>query len=527
MGDLLTLLRETWRLAVADRANLASSAAAHLDLVVEALAIACLIAIPVGILATRSKPVERVAVGLANVLQTVPSLALLGFLLVVFHGAIGKPPALAALVIYSLLPILKNTILGLRSVDRGVIEAAEGMGMTGGQRLRLVELPLAVPVILGGVRVAAVAAVGMATIAAFIGAKGLGGFIQRGLSTRDARQILLGAIPAGLLALACDAALGELERTLDPKRARATIVRRALAIVAVLALLLAAAWGGLGEWREWRARADGKTITIGSKDGGEMILLGHMMADLVEAHTDLRVDRRMNLNGSLICFDALRSGGLDAYVEYTGTALTAILKKKPLRDPQAVRAIVRDALRDQGIRVLAPIGFENTFAMLMRRDQAERWKIRTLSDLRGHRSDIRPGAGPEFMNRLDGWSGLVAAYGLKFDAEPREMDRNLLYEALAQGTIDLAAGDSTDGRIAALDLVVLEDDRRYFPPYEAVPLVRDATIRRHPELAKALDRLSGTIDAATMRRLNFEIDGKKRRPEDVSREYLKEAGLIP
>ena len=527
MADLFTLLGETWRLAVQDRANLASSAAAHLDLVVEALFIACVIAISLGVLATRSKPVERLAVGLANVLQTVPSLALLGFLLVVFHGAIGKPPALAALVIYSLLPILKNTILGLRSVDRGVIEAAEGMGMTGGQRLRLVELPLAVPVILGGVRVAAVAAVGMATIAAFIGAKGLGGFIQRGLSTRDARQILLGAIPAAMLALACDAALGELERTLDPKRARASLGRRVVAVLAVLALLAAAAWGGFDEWRARTARADGTTITIGSKDGGEMILLGHMMADLVEAHTELKVDRRMNLNGSLICFDALRNGGLDAYVEYTGTALTAILKQPPRNDPGAVRRIVRDALREDGIRVLDPIGFENTFAMLMRRDQAERLGIRSLSDLRRHRSEIKPGAGPEFMNRPDGWAGLAAAYGLRFDAQPREMDRNLLYEALARGTIDLAAGDSTDGRIAALDLVALEDDRRYFPPYEAVPLAREATIGRHPEVAQAIARLAGKIDAATMRRLNYEIDGKKRRPEDVSREYLRGAGLIP
>jgi osmoprotectant transport system permease protein len=521
------LMADTWRLAVEDRADLASSAAAHLDLVVEALAIACLIAIPVGILASRSKPVERAAVGLANVLQTVPSLALLGFLLVLFHGAIGKPPALAALVIYALLPILKNTILGLRSVDRGVIEAAEGMGMTPVQRLRMVELPLAVPVILGGVRVAAVAAVGMATIAAFIGAKGLGGFIQRGLSTRDARQILLGAIPAGLLALACDAALGELERTLDPKRSRASFIRRSVAVLAVVALLLAAAWGGFDEWREQHAKSGGKTVTVGSKDGGEMILLGHMMADLIEAHTDLKVDRRMNLSGSLICFDALKSGGLDAYVEYTGTALTAILKHDPMKDPEAVRMLVRSDLAHDGIRVLDPIGFENTFAMMMRREQAERLGIRRLSDLSRHQSDIRPGAGPEFMNRPDGWRGLVAAYGLKFDARPREMDRNLLYEALARGTIDLAAGDSTDGRIAALDLVVLEDDRRFFPPYEAVPLVREDAIRRHPEIADALKRLSGKIDAATMRRLNYEIDGKKRRPEDVSREFLRGAKLIP
>ncbi len=165
--------------------------------------------------------------------------------------------------------------------------------------------------------------------------------------------------------------------------------------------------------------------------------------------------------------------------------------------------------------------------MLMRRDQAERLKIRRISDLRPFGQTIRPGAGPEFMNRPDGFAGLVRAYGLKFAQRPREMDRNLLYQALSRGTIDLAAGDSTDGRIAALDLVALEDDRRYFPPYEAVPLIRASTLQAHPEIEKALRPLLGKIDAATMRRLNYEIDGKKRDPAEVAREYLRASGLLP
>ncbi len=247
MHGFFALADETIRFAWNDRANLASFAAAHLDLVVESLGIASAIGVPLGIVASRSKRSEKIVVGAANILQTVPSLALLGFFLVLFQGTIGKPPALAALVIYALLPIIKNTVLGLQSVDRGVIEAATGMGMTSRQRLRLVELPLAVPVILGGVRVAAVASVGMATLASYIGAKGLGSYIQRGLSTRDLKVTLTGAIPAALLALACDAALGELERALDPKRDRSSRVRRGpCAILAVEALLLAAPWGGLG-----------------------------------------------------------------------------------------------------------------------------------------------------------------------------------------------------------------------------------------------------------------------------------------
>ena len=258
-----------------------------------------------------------------------------------------------------------------------------------------------------------------------------------------------------------------------------------------------------------------------------MIVLGHMLADLIEAHTPLAVDRRFNLGGTLVCFNALKRGGLDAYVEYTGTALTTILKQAPKNDPERVRLRVRAALRRDGIETLDPLGFENTFALLMRRDRAERLGIKTISDLRAHRDAIRPGFGPEFMNRPDGYPGLVRTYGLSFSHDPREMDRNLLYQAVARGTIDLAAGDSTDGRIAALDLVQLEDDRRSFPPYEAVPLVRGETLRRYPILRPTLDRLVGKISAETMRSLNHEVDAKRRDPAEVAREFLRARRLIP
>ena len=517
MNGLLDL---AWR----ERWPLLAATAAHLDLVVEALALAVLVGVPLGILATRSKGAERVVVGLANVLQTVPSLALLGFLLIVFGGQIGKPPARAALVVYALLPIIKNTILGLRSLAPGITEAALGLGMTAWQRLALVELPLAVPILLGGVRVATVASVGMATIAAAIGAKGLGGYIFRGVSLSDTRLILLGSIPAALLALACDAALGEIERALDPTRPRHSRGRAALAVAAIAVLLATAGWGWLGD-RPTRSGAP--TIVIGAKDGTEMIILGHMLADLAEARGGVVVDRRFNLGGTLVCYNALRRGGLDAYLEYTGTALTTILKEPPANDPTLVYARVRDELaRRDGVATLDPLGFENTFALLMRREQAERLGVRTISDLRDHLGEIRAGFGPEFMNRPDGYPGLVRAYGLDFAHPPREMDRNLLYRAVAGGSLDLAAGDSTDGRVGVLDLVPLEDDRRYFPPYEAVPLVREATLRRRPALRAVLNALAGKIDAPTMRRLNQEVDGKRRDPAEVAREFLRSSGLL-
>lgn len=512
-------------LAWSERGRLVESTAAHLDLVIEALVLAVLIGVPLGILAMRSRLAERVVVGLANVLQTVPSLALLGFLLIVFRGQIGKPPARAALVVYALLPIIKNTILGLRSIPRDVTEAALGLGMTAWQRLRIVELPLAVPILLGGVRVAMVASVGMATIAAAIGAKGLGSYIFRGVSLADSRLILLGSIPAALLALACDASLGEVEHALDPTRRRHSRFRARAASASIVALLGMAVWGW---WLDHENEASATTVVIGSKDGSEMIVLGHMLADLVEAHTGFKVDRRFNLGGTLVCYNALRQGGLDAYVEYTGTALTTILKDPPQNDPGRVLQRVRAVLADRDkIACLDPFGFENTFAILMRREQAESLGIRTISDLRRHTATIRPGFGPEFMNRPDGYPGLIKAYDLNFAIAPREMDRNLLYQAVAQGSLDLAAGDSTDGRISAFDLVSLKDDRRYFPPYEAVTLVRAETLQKDSRLRKTLDQLAGQIDAPTMRRLNQEVDVKRRDPAEVAREFLRSKRLVP
>jgi osmoprotectant transport system permease protein len=516
------MIRALWDLAWQQRWDLLAATAAHLDLVLEALIVAVVVGVPLGVVASRSRPLEKAVIAIANVLQTVPSLALLGFLLIVFRD-IGKGPARAALVVYALLPIIKNTLLGLRGIDRGVAEAALGMGMTPWQRLSWVELPLAVPSILGGVRIATVAAVGMATIAAAIGAKGLGGYIFRGVDLSDSRLILLGSIPAALLALACDAALGGIEHALDPTRPRPSRGRAFVSALVILSLVLLALWGA---FRDVRA-AGGQTIVIGSKNAGESILLGEMLAQLVEARTGLAAERRFGLGGN-VCYEALKHGGIDAYAEYTGTALTVILKEPPQYDPKRVLARIREVMtaRDD-VACLDPLGFENTFAILMRRPQAEQLHIKTISDLRAHESTLRAGFGYEFMSRADGYPGLVRAYGLNFATPPREMDRGLLYEAVASGNLDVAAGDSTDGRIAAFDLVQLTDDRRYFPPYEAVVLARGATLRAHPGLQDALNLLAGRLDAATMRHLNDEVDRRRRPPADVAREFLRSQGLLP
>jgi glycine betaine/choline ABC-type transport system substrate-binding protein len=266
-----------------------------------------------------------------------------------------------------------------------------------------------------------------------------------------------------------------------------------------------------------------RTIVVGSKNFTEQSLLGELVALRIEG-AGIPVDRKLYLGGTLVCHSALVAGQIDVYVEYTGTAFTAILKQAPLNDPAEVLRRTREAYRAQfGVEVLPPLGFDNTFAIIVRGEDARRLGLRSISDSAPHTPGWTAGFGPEFMERADGYRGLAAAYGLKLREAPRIMDLGLTYRALAERKVDLIAGDSTNGLITALDLAVLADDRRYFPPYEAVPLVRAETLRVHPPVRSALEGLAGTISNETMRRLNFEVDGRHRDAREVAAEFL--AGL--
>jgi osmoprotectant transport system substrate-binding protein len=268
------------------------------------------------------------------------------------------------------------------------------------------------------------------------------------------------------------------------------------------------------------------TIVVGSKNFTEQAILGEIVAQHLEARTKLRVERRFYLAGSYICQQALLSGRVDTYVEYTGTALTAILK-----DPvESDRAAVLDRVRREyasrfKLLVTEPLGFNNTFAIVIRGEDARRMGIRTLSEAAAYTPQWRPGFGFEFMERPDGYLGLARTYGLKFAASPRIMDLGLLYRALLELQVDLVAGNSTDGLIAARDLAILEDDKNYFPPYEAVPIVRRQTIERHPEVREALADLAGKISDEEMRKLNYAVDGERRDTAEVVRKFLRAKGL--
>lgn len=263
------------------------------------------------------------------------------------------------------------------------------------------------------------------------------------------------------------------------------------------------------------------SLTVGSKNFTEQLVLGELLAQYLGRFCALPIDRRFYLAGTYICHQALLAGRVDLYVEYTGTALVAILKEKPVSDHAAVFNSVKDLYsRRFGLEVLPSLGFDNTFAMVMRGADARRLRLKTLSDAAAVSSQLRLGVGYEFLERPDGFKGLAAKYNLKFAEAPRVMDLGLLYRALQNHQVDIVAGSNTDGLIAALDFVVLEDDQHYFPPYDAVPIVRRETLERHPEVAAALQKMSGRITADDMRRMNYAVDGEKKDAAVVVKGFL-------
>ena len=493
--------------------ELAGLLAQHIVLVAISTTVAVAIGVPLGIFASRRPRLSAPIVGIANIVQTIPSLAMFGFLLPLpLVGGVGARAAVVVLILYGLLPIVRTTIAGLNGIDPSIREAGLAMGMTARDLLRQVELPLALPSIVAGIRVAAVVGVGSATIAAAIGAGGLGEYIYRGLSMVDTTVILAGAIPAALLALAVDGGLLWLERQLSPRRRARS--RRAAAGIAGIVVAVTLLSAGV-----FASRSTG-AIVVGSKNFTEQIILGELLAQAIEREAGLKVERRLNLGGTLICDRALLTGDIDAYVEYTGTALTAIFHQPIASDSRAVYGKVRDLYARTGRTLLPPLGFSNTFAILIRGRDARSLGLKTIDDAAREAPHWQAGFGYEFLERPDGYPGLAKTYSLRFAGAPRVMDLTLSYRALATGQVDLIAGDTTAGLIRGLDLVQLEDNRGYFPPYDAAPVARAETLLRYPRIRVAIERLGGRISAPDMRAMNYAADVEHRDVREIAREFL-------
>ena len=502
----------------------------HLQLTVLAVSLAVLLGVPLGILILRIPRLAKPILGLTSVVQAVPSLALLGFL-IPFIG-IGSTPAIIMVVLYSLLPIVKNTYTGLSSIPGDTLESAKGIGLTDRQILSKIQLPLALPIIMAGIRISAVTAVGLMTISAFVGAGGLGYLVFAGIQTVDNNQILAGAIPAGLLALLIDFIVSRIEYKVAPNgivladgrmkkkthRSAKKVTKPLIVIATAFTLLLA---GSI-----YAFTREDDTIVIGSKNYTEQAILGNMVADLIEDKTDLDVKRQLNLGGTQVAFSALRTGEIDTYVEYTGTLFVDVLKQEVENDPEAVYEQVRTQMKERfDIRTLDPIGFNNTFAIAVKQEDADSYDLKTVSDLAAVSDELVFGPTIEFSNREDGYLGLKEAYPFNFE-DVKPVDGGLRYTALMNGESQAIDGFSTDGLLKRFELVILEDDKQFFPPYYAVPIVNEETLAEHPELADVLNLLSGKITDETMQELNYLADVEKQRPEKVARDFLIREGLI-
>jgi osmoprotectant transport system permease protein len=489
---------------------------AHIQLVVMSLTVCWCISVPLGVLATRSPGVERVAVAAASVLQTVPALALLA-IMVPLMGAIGAPaiglvPALLGLTLYTALPILLSTITGIQGVDRAVVEAARGVGMTDRQLLRRVELPLALPYIVAGTRTAAVWSVGMATLSTPIGAESLGNFIFGGLQTGNHAATLVGCGAAAALALAIDALVRLVASGLRERRR--TPLRLGLAGLLALGLFTGATLA------HGRLRAsDTQPLRVGAKSFTESLILGHLLAARAQS-AGARAEVVESL-GSSVIFDALARGNLDAYVDYAGTLHSTVLGRKDrVLEPAALLNSLRTELeRRYEVVIVAALGFENTYCLAVREEAAARHGWSDLSALGAASGTLAMGADYEFFSRPE-WTDLRAAYGFGF-REQRSMDPTLMYRALRDGHVDVISAFSTDGRIAAFRLRVLEDDRHVIPPYQALVLVHKRLLRERTEVVRVFRALEGRIDAATMRELNRQVDELGRTPRSVARTFTR------
>ncbi len=489
---------------------------AHLQLTLLALLCSAAVSLPLGVAVTRVRWLEQPALVVAGVIQTIPSLALLAIMVPLLASlglqSIGFLPAFIGLTLYGVLPILRNTVTGIAGVDPALREAARAVGMTPAQQLRRVELPLAMPVIVAGIRTATVWTVGIATLSTPVGATSLGNYIFSGLQTRNYAAVLVGCVAAAALAMLLDGLVRTLETGVRTRRRRRVGV--AVASMAVLCLYtgftLAAAFVPRG----------GRPVTIGSKGFTEQYVLAHLLGQWVERETG-RPTTQMQSLGSMVAFDALTAGDIDVYVDYTGTLWANVLGRTTVgMDRATVLAEVSAFLADRhGIQVAAMLGFENAYAVAARAQDAETMRLTRISDLIPLAPTLSMGGDFEFFSRPE-WVAIRDAYGLAFE-EQRTMDAALMYQAVAEGAVDLISAYTTDGRIIAYNLRVLEDDRAAIPPYDAIIVVSARLASEWPDVLAALTRLGGAIDIDRMRAMNLAVDEAGESPSAVAREFVE------
>ena len=483
----------------------------HLQLSLLTLLLAIFLAVPLSIYLSTRKRASNWVLQVAGIFQTIPSMALLGLFIPIM--GIGTLPALTALVIYAIFPILQNTITGLQGIDPSLEEAGVAFGMTKWERLKKFEIPLAMPVIMSGIRTAAVMIIGTATLAALIGAGGLGSFILLGIDRNNASLILIGALSSAFLAIAFNLLLKWMEKAK---------LRTIFAAFAVMILGLGASYTP-----SILPKPEKENLVIAGKLGPEPEILANMYKILIEENTDMTVTVKPNFGKTTFLYEALKKGDIAIYPEFTGTVTESLLKPTPQvnHDPEAVYQAARDGIKKQdNLALLKPMAYQNTYAVAVPKKIAQEYGLKTISDLKKVEGQLKAGFTLEFNDREDGNKGLQKVYGLNLQVST--MEPALRYQAIQSGDIQITDAYSTDAELARYDLVVLEDDKQLFPPYQGAPLMKTALLEKHPELEAVLNKLAGKITADQMSQMNYQVGVEGKSASQVARDFLIQEGII-
>ena len=477
----------------------------HMMICAVAIIASLILGVTLGTIAARKNSLRAAVLGSANFVYTIPSISMLGFLIPL--TGIGNATAIVALTIYGLLPIVRSTYTGLTGVDPILIEAARGMGATRKQLLWRVQFPLAMPVIISGLRNMVVMTIALAGIASFVGAGGLGVAIYRGITLNNTALAVAGSLLIAVFALVADALVGLLARIRKPGR----WLKVAVPAIAAVALVVAATLNHTGA----------NTIKMATKPMTEQYILSEIVKQKVERETDLHVKVTAGVGGGTANIQpGMVKGDFDLYPEYTGTGWAAVLKR-PGTYTEADFTQMQQAYEKQfQMEWLSPFGFENTYAIAVPKALAEQYHLRYISDLAPIAGQLTLGAEPDFFERADGFNGLTKRYGLHFGGT-KDLDIGLKYDAIRSGQIQVLPVFTTDGQLADSNLVVLKDNLHFYPSYNCAPVVRMETLEKYPQLRKILGELAGRIDAQSMARMNNEVEKGGKTPAQVATEFLK------
>jgi osmoprotectant transport system permease protein len=492
----------------------------HILLSLSAIVIITIIGISTGIAILYNNRWKGIVLGIVNFLYTIPSIAMFGLFIPLI--GIGYGNALVVLVIYGLLPVIRNTYTGLNEVNPQLLDAAKGMGATPRQVFSRVRWPLAFPTILSGFRTMVVMTIALAGLASFIGAGGLGQAIYRGINTNNSALILVGSIAVALLALVADLGIGAIENSLKTKANKQDKKSRflkyfGLGILALLFIFMLLPKPG---------NSSGKKIVVAAKPTAEQYILGEIISQLVENNTDIQVVRKFGIGGGTSnIHPAMLKGEIDIYPEYTGTAWLFVLKEPQIDQPDSLYSALKKAYAKQfNLNWVCRLGFNNTFTLALPEAVDQNENITTFSELAQKSNQFIFGAEFDFYEREDGFAGLSKVYPFNFKNKV-ELDINLKFQALENHTVDVINAFSTDSRIRQMNLRVLKDDKQFFPAYQAGIVVRNEILQQYPELKGLLERLGNTISDTEMLRLNYEVEIEKKSPNEVAAGFLKKNKL--